>query len=160
MALRLTSALHESFNDTGRVAFCGPTIVSAITGIPVSRIEEQIWRHRDRPHLSGNDAQVTGTDDTEVRAALAAFGYEMVLHQDFKMLERKARPTLIQWMQKPRNAWVHHVIGLHKGKVGHWVVVKGVMLCDTYSGGRWQFVVDGPHKGARIMDVHIVRKLA
>ena len=35
-----------------------------------------------------------------------------------------------------------------------------VMLCDTYSGGKWQFVVDGPHKGARLMDVHIVRKSA
>lgn len=160
MPLRLTSTLNETLNDTGRVAFCGPTIVSAITGTPVSKIEEEIWRHREKPMLAANDTQVTGTDDREVRAALAAFGFEMVPHQDFKMLERKARPTLIQWMQKPRNAWVHHVIGLHKGKVGHWVVVKGVMLCDTYSGGKWQFVVDGPHKSSRLMDVHIVRRMA
>ena len=38
--------------------------------------------------------------------------------------------------------------------------VKGVMLCDTYSGGKWQFVVDGPHKSSRLMDVHIVRRMA
>jgi hypothetical protein len=31
-------------------------------------------------------------------------------------------------------------------------------LCDTYSEGRWQFVCDGPHKGARIMEVFAVRK--
>lgn len=158
MALRLTSTLNEMLNDTGRIAFCGPTVVSAITGTPVSKIEEEIWRTRGKPRFADNDSQVTGTDDKEVRAALAAFGYEMVPHQDFTMLERKARPTLGQWMMKPRNAWVHHVIGLHKGKIGHWVVVKGVMLCDTYSGGKWQFVVDGPHKGARLMDVHIARK--
>ena len=164
MALRLTSTLNETLNDTGRTVFCGPTIVSAITGTPVSRIEEEIWRHREKPRLAANDCrhegQITGTNDREVRAALAAYGYEMVPHQDFTHLERKARPSLLQWMQKPRNAWVHHVIGLHKGKIGHWIVVKGVMQCDTYSGGKWQFVVDGPHKGARLMDVHIVRKLA
>ena len=158
MALRLTSTLNELVNDTGRIAYCGPTVVSAITGTPVSRIEEEIWRHRERPALADDRSVVTGTDDGEVRAALAAFGYEMAPHQDFKMLERKARPTLLQWMQKPRNAWVHHVIGLHKGKIGHWVVVKGVMLCDTYSAGKWQFVVDGPHRSCRLMDVHIVRK--
>ena len=82
----------------------------------------------------------------------------MVPHQTFTHLERKARPSLLQWMQKPRNAWVHHVIGLTKGKIVHWIVVKGVMQCDTYSDGKWQFVVDGPHKGARLLDVHIVKK--
>jgi len=44
------------------------------------------------------------------------------------------------------------------GKEGHWVLIKGVKLCDTYSEGRWQFVCDGPHKGARIMEVFAVRR--
>jgi hypothetical protein len=61
-------------------------------------------------------------------------------------------------MQKPRNAWVHYILAVHKGKEGHWVLIKGVKLCDTYSEGRWQFVCDGPHKGARIMEVFEVRK--
>jgi hypothetical protein len=37
---RLTSSLHEANNDTGRTAFCGPVVVSAITGYSVSRIED------------------------------------------------------------------------------------------------------------------------
>jgi hypothetical protein len=36
---------------------------------------------------------------------------------------------------------------------------QGVKLCDTYSEGRWQFVCDGPHKGARIIEVSEVRKV-
>ena len=56
-------------------------------------------------------------------------------------------------MQKPRNAWIHYILAIHKGKEGHWVLIKGVKLCDTYSEGRWQFVCDGPHKGGRIMEV-------
>ena len=53
-----------------------------------------------------------------------------------------------------------HGLQSHKRRAEHWVVVKGVMLCDTYSGGKWQFVVDGPHKSSRLMDVHIVRRKA
>ena len=61
-------------------------------------------------------------------------------------------------MQKPRNAWAHYILAVHKGKEGHWILIKGVKLCDTYSEGKWQFVCDGPHKGARIMEIFEVRK--
>ena len=61
-------------------------------------------------------------------------------------------------MQKPRNAWAHYILAVHKGKEGHWVLIKGVKLCDTYSEGKWQFVCDGPHKGARIMEMFEVKK--
>jgi hypothetical protein len=53
---------------------------------------------------------------------------------------------------------VHYILAVHKGKEGHWVLIKGVKLLDTYSDGRWQFVCDGPHKGARIMEVFEVRR--
>jgi hypothetical protein len=31
-------------------------------------------------------------------------------------------------------------------------------MCDTYTGGEWKFVVDGPHRSCRIMEVFEVRK--
>jgi hypothetical protein len=159
MAVRLTSTLNETVNDTGRTVYCGPTIVSAITGVPVSKVEARIWAYREQEDKAARKRVVTGTYDDEVRDALGAFGYEMVMTEDFKHLDRKERPTLWNWMQRPRSAWVHYVIAVHKGKVGHWIVVKGVMLCDTFTGGTWKFVVDGPHRGARMMDVHIVRRI-
>ncbi len=153
---RLTSSLHEVRNDTGRVAFCGPFVLSAITGYPVSSVEERIRVYRDLP--SGAQPVIRGTYTAEVAAALADFGYRMELKESFMHLERKKRPSLWTWMQKPRNAWAHYILAIHKGKEGHWVLIKGVKLCDTFSEGKWQFVCDGPHKGARIMEVFEVKR--
>ena len=68
-------------------------------------------------------------------AALAHFGYTMELKESYMHLARKERPSLWTWMQKPRNAWVHYILAIHKGKEGHWVLIKGVKLCDTYTRG-------------------------
>jgi len=153
---KVTSALNDVRNDTGRVAFCGPFVLSAITGYPISRMEEEIHKFRETPE--SRRAVVRGTHAGEVSAALAHFGYRMDLRETYMHLERKARPSLWSWMQKPRSAWTHYIIAIHKGKEGHWVLIKGVKLCDTYSEGKWQFVCDGPHKGARIMEVFDVKR--
>ena len=153
---RLTSSLNDVVNDTGRVAFCGPFVLSAITGYPVTSVEEQIRIFRGQPA----DAKpvIKGTYKEDVAAALTHFGYRMDLKESFMHLERKKRPSVWTWMQKPRNAWAHHILAIHKGKEGHWILIKGVKLCDTYSLGKWQFVCDGPHKGARIMEIFEVRR--
>ena len=153
---RLTSSLNDVTNDTGRVAFCGPVVISAITGHPVSEIEARIHAYRNQ--ADGRGGIVEGTYSEEVEAALAAYDYRMVPVATFMHLERKARPTLWSWMQKPRNAWAHYILAVHKGREGHWILIKGVKLCDTYTGGKWQFVCDGPHRGARIMDVFEVKR--
>jgi len=153
---RLTSSLNEARNDTGRIAFCGPIVLSAITGYSVSKVEHEVRAFRD---ISPDRKPVVrGTDAEEVAAALAHFGYSMELEESYMRLSRKERPSLWTWMQKPRNACIHYILAVHKGKEGHWVLIKGVKLCDTYSEGRWQFVCDSPHKGCRIMEVFAVRK--
>jgi hypothetical protein len=119
---RTTSTLNDVNNDTGRIAFCGPFVISAVTGHSISKIEDEIRRYRDMD------------------------------------LERKARPTLWNWMQKPRNAWASYILAIHKGKEGHWILIKGVKMCDTFTEGRWQFVCDGPHRGCRIMEVFEVKR--
>jgi hypothetical protein len=153
---RTTSSLNEVRNDTGRIAFCGPYVLSAITGYPISKVEEEIRRFRELP--PGSRSVVKGTYTEEVAGALAHFGYTMDLKSSYMHLPRKERPSLWSWMQKPRNAWAHYILAIHKGREGHWVLIKGVKLCDTYSGGKWQFVCDGPHKGARIMEIFEVRR--
>lgn len=155
-APRVTSSLNEVRNDTGRIAFCGPYVLSAITGYPISSVEDEIRAFRNLPE--GTAAMVKGTYAEEVAAALARFGYRMDLKASFMHLPRKERPSVWSWMQKPRSAWAHYILAIHKGKEGHWILVKGVKSCDTYSEGRWQFVCDGPHKGAKIMEVFEVRR--
>lgn len=150
-AQKLTSGLSEVQNDTGRVAFCGPFVLSALTGHTVTKIEDVIRNGRHLP--GGVRHQIKGTYTEEVAAALAHFGYRMTLQESHLARAKKERPTLWQWMQKPRNAWVHYILAIHKGKEGHWVLIKGVKMCDTFTEGKWTFVCDGPHRGARIMEV-------
>jgi len=151
----MTSSLNEVVNDTGRIGFCGPYVISAITGHPLSRVEELIQSARTSP---AKGAIVRGTTTDDVRAALSAFGYQMTLLADYTNLERKERPSVWSWMQKPRNVWTHYLLAITKGKEGHWVLIKGVKLCDTFSQGKWQFVCDGPHKGAKILEIYEVRR--
>jgi hypothetical protein len=151
---RTTSSLVEANNDTGRIAFCGPYVLSAITGYPISKVEDVIRAQRN----STRRTVVKGTAADEVAEALAQFDYEMTLKQSFMSRARKERPTLWTWMQRPRNVWAHYILAVHKGKEGHWILIKGVKMCDTYTEGRWTFVVDGPHRGARIMEVFEVRR--
>lgn len=158
MSSRLTSSLNEVRNDTGRTAFCGPVVASAITGYSVSVVEGAIHDYRrDAEHAR---RIIEGTTAVEIAAALAIFGYGMKLERSFMNLERKERPTLWTWMQKPRRTFTHYLLGVHVGKQGHWICIKGGKICDTYTGGRWTFVTDGPHRGARIMDVYTVHRVA
>src|SRR5262245_27133835 len=99
----LTSSLNDVRNDTGRVAFCGPFVLSAITGFPISKVEDVIRQGRDLPPRCR--PVVRGTYADEVEAALGYFGYSMVPKETFMHLERKKRPTVWTWMQKPRSAW-------------------------------------------------------
>ena len=153
---RVTSSLNTVVNDTGRVAFCGPYVLAAITGYSISKVEDEIRAFREVPE--GRRPVVRGTYADEVEAALAAFGYRMELVAGFMSRPRKERPTVWQWMQKPRNAWAHYILAIHKAKEGHWILIKGVKMCDTFTEGKWTFVVDGPHRGARIMEVFEVKK--
>ena len=153
---RTRSSLNEVRNDTGRTAFCGPYVISAITGWSISKVEVEIRRIRKLP--DHNKPVVAGTFTEEVVAVLAAFGYQMLEIENYMDVARTERPTLWSWMQKPRNAWTHYILGVHKGKEGHWILIKGVKMCDTFTEGRWQFVCDGPHRGARIMGVFQIKK--
>ncbi|MGQ0456364.1 MAG: hypothetical protein ACT4OU_04810 [Hyphomicrobium sp.] len=153
---RMTSGLETVKNDTGRVAFCGPYVLSAITGYGISKIEDVIREGRDLP--PGRKPVVRGTYADEVESALAHFGYSMQLKETFLHKARRERPSLWTWMQKPRNAWAYYILAIHKGKEGHWILVKGVKMCDTFTEGKWTFVVDGPHRGCRIMEIFEVKK--
>src|SRR5690606_7850938 len=149
-------SLNNVNNDTGRVAFCGPYVLSAITGDTISRVEDIIREGRELP--PHRKPVVRGTYADEVEAALTSFGYRMELKESFMHRARKERPTVGQWMQKPRNAWAHYILAIHKGKEGHWILIKGVKMCDTFTDGKWTFVCDGPHRGARIMEIFEVKK--
>lgn len=155
MSMRLTASLSPVRNDTGRVAYCGPTVLSAITGYSVSRIEEAI--RANRPDAGAADKIIQGTTAGEVGDALAVFGFSMDLVDQFWHVERKHRPTVWSWMQLPRSAFSYYILAVHTRSEGHWICIKGAKICDTYTKGRWVFASDGPHRGAKIMEIYRVR---
>lgn len=143
-------------NDTGRVAYCGPYVLAGITGQPITTVERVIAKARGS--LEAGPPVIKGTSADEVTAALAAFGYRMELKTSFMSRARQERPTLSAWIERPRDAWAHYILAIHSGKDGHWVLIKGAKLCDTFTGGRWMFVCDGPHRGKRVMEVFEVKR--
>ena len=40
--LPIRKSLQSAENDTGRIAFCGPYVLAAITGHPISAVEDVI----------------------------------------------------------------------------------------------------------------------
>ena len=152
----IASGRNDAINDTGRTAFCGPYVISAITGYPVSRIEDDIKDFRALPE--GAEPIIKGTTSDDVGAALSRYGFSMKRVANYMPMAKKERPSVWTWMQHPRNAWAHYILAIQKGKEGHWVLIKGVKLCDTYSGGKWEFVCDGPHKGAKIQEVFEIKR--
>lgn len=154
MGLPLTPTLNNAKNDTGRTAYCGPIVVSAITGFSVSRIEAAIHTHRADPKEARRI--IEGTTPEEIAAALAVLGRRMERVESYWSIERRERPTLSEWLRRPRSTFQHYVLAIHRGRDGHWIVIKGAKLCDTFTDGEWVFAVDGPHKGVRIMEVYRV----
>src|SRR5207253_8453466 len=94
---RTASSLEEAKNDTGRVAFCGPYVLSALTGYPISKVEMAINAYRNLP--ADLRFRVKGTYADEVEGALAVYGYEMTLKESFMARPRKERPSVLAWMQ-------------------------------------------------------------
>ena len=160
----IASGRNDAINDTGRTAFCGPYVVSAITGYPISRIEDEIRAfrtpvaHEGNVRASAEEEVIKGTTTDDVAAALGRYGFTMKPVANYMDVARKDRPSLWTWMQRPRNAWSYYILAVHKGKEGHWVLIKGVKLCDTYTHGKWEFVCDGPHKGAKVMEIFEVKR--
>jgi len=158
MVLRLTTGLNAANNDTGRTAYCGPTVLSAITGYPVSWIEALIHEQRADPATAREI--IEGTSTVDVAEALAIFGFGMDKIEDFNTLERKNRPTVWTFMQRPRSVFSYYVLAVHKGRVGHWISLKGSKICDTYTGGKWVDACYGPNRGCRIMEVYQVKRIS
>lgn len=157
MSARLTASLSSSRNDTGRTAFCGPTVLSAITGFPVSRIEAIV--HEQRADPAEAKKIIEGTYPEEIGSALAVFGYGMDETGNFMHMERKERPTVWSWMQRPRSAFAYYILMVHTRAEMHWICIHGAKICDTYTEGRWVFGADGPHRGARMTNVYRVCRL-
>lgn len=135
--------------------WCGPAVVSAITGADTELIRELVrkWRKNKK-------AVVIGTDGQELEFALYKLGYAMrmfyMCHGD--LLDHL---TMAKWLKTyKRKAGVAYVIelcGTKREPAGHWAVVLGGYYCCSHTG-KWVPVDKAPNRRCRVQTVYTVRK--
>lgn len=143
-----TPPLKAVVNDTRAHAWCGPTVVAAITGKPISTVKGVIKVIRQ------NDKAVRGTDDFDVCQALKVFGYTSDLRTNYKKGER---PTLAAWLRGRTAEQRKQTIIVHV--TGHWVVVRGNTFIDTFTKGQPVRTSDAPRRRIRVEGYFVVRQM-
>jgi hypothetical protein len=143
-------ALHEAHNSETTKSWCGPTVVSSITGRDVARVKDLIRDRRGYKWL-GKEA-VKGTTWNDIHHALKHYGYRLDSQSAFF---DKERPTLAGWLRmtsKTRKPDAYYVVNL----TDHWVVIHGRKFCDSLTKGKPVFLRSAPGRRKRVERVYVV----
>jgi hypothetical protein len=117
---RKSTMLYEALNAGEQRAWCGPTVVAAITGLAIPSVKARIKKAR------GHNGPVMGTSTGDLNAALLGSGLKMV----WSAIYPKS-PTVAQWLKRPRDMEAPYILNVGH----HWVVVRGRWFCDTHTKG-------------------------
>lgn len=144
--------LRDAVNDTKSRAFCGPTVVAAITGEPVSRVRDAFrfvrygsaWTSRRR------SPPIMGTYTYEIQRVLRLFGYVGAWHKV------GGRPTLAAYLNERTGLQrTHPCVVL---VTGHYVAVSGWLFCDTFSEGQVVDADTAPGRRKRVKQVFVINE--
>lgn len=160
MAISLAPVKH----DLKTVLWCGPAVVSSITGLPTSVIHKQILYGRRKSGSTGRFAKVVqGTYIGDLIDVLGPAGYGVRRVHNFG----NEGPTVAGWLknrtQEERQQCFILAIGrgftrwgqLRHG--GHWVAVTGRKFVDT-KRPQTCFLKDAPGRRTRVNEVWLVTK--
>jgi len=145
-------AINHNLNT---LLWCGPAVVSAITGADTELIRELI-----RAHRKNRKSVVTGTRAEDLEFALHKLGYAMRL---FYMChgELLDHLTMAKWLKTyKRKAGVAYVIelcGTKREPDGHWAVVLGGYYCCSHIE-KWVPIEQAPNRRVRVATVYTVKK--
>ncbi len=152
----------------GETTWCGPSVISSITGFPVALIvrvikDQRIQRgvgHFERWHPDSSfkttkvERRVQGTYSHEVNECLKHYGYRIVLTKTNVPIHHNGNPpTIAKWLKqrKDRNE-------LNLVEAGHhWQLVKGVKFVDSFTQVP-VFIRKAPHRRARVKNVYKVER--
>ena len=157
----------------GERTFCGPSIISSITGFPVALIVRVIKDQRIKRGVGHTDRRINITDDNgwivdekwidverpvkgthphEVNQCLQHYGYRLVsgansvIHYDKNNPQKS--PTLAKWLKQRRDRNEMNLIDAGC----HWVLVKGVKFVDSFTQAP-VFIRKAPHRRKRVREV-------
>jgi hypothetical protein len=140
MEKRMTPPLKVVKNDQlGLRAWCGPTVIAAITGKKLSEVKAIIKAIRGSSH------GVRGTGHYEVREALRILGYRSGTIQHVRS---SVQPTIRQWMRSRTPEMRKQTIIVNV--THHWVVVRGNKFLDTFTNGQPVNTSEAPRPRKRV----------
>jgi hypothetical protein len=138
----------RSHDARGRLVYCGPAAVSALTGIDADVLVRAIQKRR------GNDQPVVGTEVYELHQVCLDFGFEVLPVDSFDK-----PPTLASWERNRtddefENAWILDV-------GDHWMAVRGWWLADSWFSKFEPIRVrePGPHRRPRVERAYCIVKV-
>jgi len=101
--------------------YCGPGAIALLTGVPVSRIEHMLRRHRGgNRDRNGRRLPIRGTGNGQVTNVLAALDCKV------EKITVDGRPTLAAFVDDVRHAGTMLV-----EVTGHYMVCEGGMIADN-----------------------------
>lgn len=127
---------YEVDHDLDTLLWCGPAVISALTGEPTSRIRDIIRRHRKEPK-----SQVMGTSDEDLQYCFRRLGYNMKLTHFWHSTDPRQHPTTARWLREntriPYIAYILNQLPTPREKAGHWATVLGKQYICTQTSAEW-----------------------
>jgi hypothetical protein len=122
--------LHTPNYDVRGRAFCGPTAMSAVTGLPISEIREMIRDVWGKTKSNGHAMPVMGLDNASLLASMRRFGWEVADTADCENGpdERRNRFRLGDFLDAKGDDGPFIV-----NVTGHYYAVSQGEICDTFS---------------------------
>jgi hypothetical protein len=140
--VRLKPVVHDNKSKL----WCGPAVLSSISGQPTSIIHRMIRDYTGRP-------SVKGTSHSAVVTVAGKLGYHMVTHH----VPVKGRPTLAAWLRQNRTLVASNTIVI--GLTNHWVAVSGRSFVDSHTKKPVSYG-KAPHRRCRVERYMIVSRNA
>lgn len=146
---------HEVLHDKEGLLWCGPAVISALTGVSTYDITELIKKHRKNPA-----ALVRGTNPEELEYVLVKLKHAMECQAIYGG-KVENRPTLGRWLKEkgrqPGLGYIVHISGQPDDPGGHWCVVLDDQFFDSFTKV-WVHIDKAPHRRCRVNCVFTVRK--
>ena len=142
--------LRDVVNDTRSRAYCGPTTVAAITGMPISLVRDayRLVRHGAGWVTRPRAPRITGTYWHETEQVLRLLGFT----GSWQIFD--SAPTFAAFMEKRVGKTRTHPCAVFVTR--HVVAVSGWQFCDTFSKGIVVEADDAPRRRARVKKVFVI----
>ena len=154
----------------GETTWCGPSVISSITGFPVALIVRTIKDQRIKRGVGYNERWINLPYDTKIiqaeRPVQGTYSYEVnecLKHYGYRIVSTKTNvpiphngnpPTIAKWLKQRKDRNELNLVDAGN----HWQLIKGVKFVDSFTKVP-VFIRKAPHRRARVKSVWKVERV-